>query len=267
MAPARPTITAGSAGQDMCRSASWPGSSWPRPWLSAPVTAGVPPVPTAVPEVSCAGPGTREPRALAPARPGGHATPALDSAAVACREPRSRLSRSRLSRSRPRCSRLPSNGRPPMSRERPRRQAPDIRRRRSRESGATLSVGSIPVPLTAGGARATRPVAPDNLNGTASENPPRVRARQAHTSTVGRTRLLRAAVDGGCPNATGHPYASGMRRTGGLQPLLLDRERDFRRRVRSLFEQYGEAVLVQDGHLELHRLVVLGARILTHYDE
>src|SRR5207253_2539346 len=65
------------------------------------------------------------------------------------------------------------------------------------------------------GAHATRPDARQAFNGTAFEPSPRLLrsrgypnrswARQAHISTVGRRRLLRAAVVDGCPNAPRAP--------------------------------------------------------------
>src|SRR4051794_38027698 len=65
----------------------------------------------------------------------------------------------------------------------------------------------------------------------------------------------------------GHPYASGMRRSGGLQSLFLRGKRNFGRRVRSLFEQDVEAVLVQNRHFDLHRLVIFRPRIVTYDNE
>ena len=59
--------------------------------------------------------------------------------------------------------------------------------RRSRESGAALSVGSIPVPLTAGGAHATRPD-----------------ARQPSTAPRWKTLPLARQEQGDAPTAAGH---------------------------------------------------------------
>ncbi|GHD44343.1 hypothetical protein GCM10010335_49100 [Streptomyces galbus] len=106
--------------------------------------------------------------------------------------------------------------RPGRAGHRPAHRVPAVRSQGSRACVAALSVGSIPVPLTAGGAHAPRPDARRTIHGAALENPfpcasrargcpDRSGARQAHLSTVGRGRLSRAAVADGCPNAPGPP--------------------------------------------------------------
>ncbi len=145
--PAAATTAVGNAGQDGCRSLSASG----------------PPGPPAEP--ACRRPDSPERDSLEPACPApGNPEPPCPAPEVTARTGSPPDDPPTPARPAPRASAAPAAVRPcapgcPAGRPspRPRRHATAIRRRRSREPGAALSVGSIPVPLTAGGAHATRP--------------------------------------------------------------------------------------------------------------
>lgn len=87
------------------------------------------------------------------------------------------------------------------------------------------------------------------------------RPRKASTGS-GRRRLPECA-----PATRMHLVCADRVTFNRHSSLLLGRKGHFGRRLGSLFQQDGEAVLVQNRHLQLHRLVVLRSRIVTHNNE